>query len=71
MRSSAATKCISLVPGLAKHVSIPARIKVWIKLSAPFIVPVLLFLVLLLLVLLFVPLGGIFTAPPPSGKDPP
>ena len=38
IRSSAATKCISDVPGLAKHVSTPLASKVWTRLSAPFIV---------------------------------
>ena len=37
MRSSAATKCISDVPGLAKHVSTPLASNVWTRDSAPFI----------------------------------
>src|SRR3712207_2035566 len=36
-RSSAATKCISDVPGLAKHTSTPAPANVLTKLAAPFI----------------------------------
>src|SRR5829696_7082925 len=36
-RSSAATKCISEVPGLAKQMSTPALANVLTKLSAPFI----------------------------------
>src|SRR5215212_7427166 len=36
-RSSAATKCISEVPGLAKQISTPAPAKVSTRLSAPFI----------------------------------
>src|SRR5215211_3852787 len=36
-RSSAATKCISEVPGLAKPISTPAPANVSTKLSAPFI----------------------------------
>src|SRR5215467_8509294 len=35
-RSSAATKCISEVPGLAKHTSTPPATKVRTRLSAPF-----------------------------------
>src|SRR5690606_8734408 len=35
--SSAATKCISLVPGLAKQVSTPAASSVFTRLFAPFI----------------------------------
>src|SRR5215475_8015715 len=35
-RSSAATKCISDVPGLEKQVSTPLRSRVWTRLSAPF-----------------------------------
>src|SRR4051812_10509141 len=35
--SSAATKCISLVPGLAKHVSTPEAMSVSTRLRAPFI----------------------------------
>jgi hypothetical protein len=38
IRSSAATKCISLVPGLAKQVSTPQASSVFTRLSAPFIV---------------------------------
>src|SRR5215212_2943493 len=38
-RSSAATKCISEVPGLAKHTSTPPPTSVLTKLSAPFISP--------------------------------
>src|SRR3954451_5128284 len=34
--SSAATKCISLVPGLAKQVSTPAACRVSTRLRAPF-----------------------------------
>ena len=37
MRSSAATKCISDVPGLEKHVSTPDASSVCTRLSAPFI----------------------------------
>ena len=37
MRSSAATKCISLVPGLAKQMSTPQPSSVRTRLSAPFI----------------------------------
>src|SRR5262249_48206173 len=36
-RSSAATKCISEVPGLAKHTSTPPATRVRTRLSAPFI----------------------------------
>ena len=36
-RSSAATKCISEVPGLAKQTSTPAPANVLTRLSAPFI----------------------------------
>src|SRR3982074_1803810 len=36
-RSSAATKCISEVPGLEKQVSTPLRSRVCTRLSAPFI----------------------------------
>src|SRR5271166_1842349 len=35
-RSSAATKCISEVPGLQKQVSTPLFSRVWTRLSAPF-----------------------------------
>ncbi len=35
-RSSAATKCISEVPGFAKHTLTPPPTKVRTKLSAPF-----------------------------------
>ena len=35
-RSSAATKCISDVPGLQKQVSTPLFSRVWTRLSAPF-----------------------------------
>src|SRR4029077_6620790 len=38
-RSSAATKCISEVPGLAKHTLTPPPTKVRTRLSAPFIRP--------------------------------
>src|SRR5258708_12319870 len=38
-RSSAATKCISEVPGLAKQTSTPPATRVRTRLSAPFIVP--------------------------------
>src|SRR5216110_2200240 len=38
-RSSAATKCISEVPGLAKHTLTPPPTKVRTRLSAPFIKP--------------------------------
>src|SRR3954470_5563814 len=38
-RSSAATKCISEVPGLAKQTSTPPLTSVRTRLSAPFIVP--------------------------------
>src|SRR4029077_17939242 len=38
-RSSAATKCISEVPGLLKQTSTPPATKVRTRLSAPFIVP--------------------------------
>src|SRR3954453_4504102 len=38
-RSSAATKCISEVPGLAKQASTPPLTSVRTRLSAPFIVP--------------------------------
>ena len=37
MRSSAATKCISEVPGLQKQVSTPLFSSVCTRLSAPFI----------------------------------
>src|SRR3546814_9324369 len=37
IRSSATTKCISDVPGLAKQVSTPDATSVWTRLSAPFI----------------------------------
>src|ERR1700754_3241566 len=37
-RSSAATKCISEVPGLAKQTSTPPATRVRTRLSAPFIV---------------------------------
>src|SRR5512138_547859 len=36
-RSSAATKCISEVPGLVKQTSTPPATRVWTRLSAPFI----------------------------------
>ena len=35
-RSSAATKCISEVPGLQKQVSTPLFSRLWTRLSAPF-----------------------------------
>src|SRR5271168_3163557 len=38
-RSSAATKCISEVPGLAKQTSTPPATRVRTRLSAPFILP--------------------------------
>src|SRR4051812_17317893 len=38
-RSSAATKCISDVPGLAKQTSTPPATRVRTRLSAPFIIP--------------------------------
>src|SRR5580700_8217607 len=38
-RSSAATKCISEVPGLAKQTSTPPATRVRTRLSAPFIIP--------------------------------
>ncbi len=37
-RSSAATKCISEVPGLAKHTLTPPPTKVRTRLSAPFMI---------------------------------
>ncbi|CCE05985.1 hypothetical protein BRAS3843_1530016 [Bradyrhizobium sp. STM 3843] len=37
-RSSAATKCISEVPGLVKHTSTPPATRVRTRLSAPFII---------------------------------
>ncbi len=36
MRSRAATKCISLVPGLEKHTPTPDFSRLWTRLSAPF-----------------------------------
>src|SRR3954464_908446 len=36
MRSSAATKCISLVPGFEKQTSTPDPSREWTRLSAPF-----------------------------------
>src|SRR3954465_15795936 len=42
-RSSAATKCISEVPGLLKQTSTPPATNVRTRLSAPFIVPPLSF----------------------------
>ena len=47
MRSSAATKCISDVPGLVKQTSTPQLTKVCTRLSAPFMSPYSLFVLMM------------------------